>query len=303
MTDHDAERTQVTKVTANARRLDVFLASDELTRSAAAKIIAEGGVLVNGKAAKPSQALVAGDIVTLFIPEIKSCGASPEDIPIDIVFEDEYIIVIDKPKGMVVHPAPGHSGGTLVNALLNRCAENLSGINGVSRPGIVHRIDKDTSGLLVVAKNDAAHNGLAALLAEHKIQREYIAIARGSFKTDKGTVDAPIGRDPKERKRMAVISGGRTAITHFKVNQRFKSYSLITATLETGRTHQIRVHMKYIGHPILGDITYGGDKVFGAESQTLHAERLSFVHPISNQNMTFFSSPPKYFIDILKKLI
>lgn len=297
-------------------RLDKFLSEkSELSRSAAAALAQDGKVSVNGKTAGKKTVLSEGDEVTLEIPKAEEIDALPEDIPLDVVYEDGDIIVINKPTGMVVHPAPGNEHGTLVNALLYHCKDNLSGINGKMRPGIVHRIDKDTSGLLVVAKNDAAHRALAAQLEGHHIEREYHALVIGGFSTEGGTVNAPIGRHPIDRKKMAVLGAGegtaREAITHYRVIERYGQYSYVTCRLETGRTHQIRVHMAYTGHPLLGDGVYGGggtaferrhpDLFHG---QMLHAARLSFVHPTTGETVVFECPLPDYFVaarDLLRK--
>ncbi len=288
-------------------RLDAFVAeAADITRSAAARLIENGGVLVNGVQQPKKYAVKQGDEVEISLPEPEICEALPEDIPLDIVFEDSDIIVINKPSGMVVHPAPGNYTGTLVNALLYHCRDSLSGIGGVLRPGIVHRIDKDTSGLLVVAKSDTAHTVLSAGLKDHSITREYHALVKGGFKDDLGTVDLPIGRHPADRKKMAVILDGshaaREAITHYEVLERFGEVSYLKLRLETGRTHQIRVHMSYKGHPLLGDEVYGGGttkferehkKLF--DGQALHAKKLSFEHPISKELLTFECDLPKNF--------
>ena len=297
-------------------RLDAFLATDpSLSRSAAARLIDEGAVRVNGKAEKPRYAVKAGDLVEIALPEPVPDEAQPEDIPLSVVYEDSDIIVIDKPKGMVVHPAPGNLTGTLVNALLYHCHGELSGIGGVERPGIVHRIDKDTSGLLVAAKNDAAHRALAAALEVHAVRREYRALVTGGFRDDSGTVDLPIGRHPTDRKRMAVLRDGmgksREAITHYRVLERFSGITYLALELETGRTHQIRVHMSHLGHPLLGDEVYGGghtpfERRHAAylSGQCLHAARLSLTHPRTGEDMVFESPLPEEFekmLDILRR--
>ncbi len=297
-------------------RLDAFVAgAAEITRSAAAKLIEAGAVTVSGRAEVKKYSVKLGDIIEVSIPEPEEYDAKPENIPLDILYEDSDIIVINKPAGMVVHPAPGNYTGTLVNALLYHCRDSLSGIGGVMRPGIVHRIDKDTSGLLVVAKNDDAHTSLSAGLKDHSIVREYHALARGGFKEDSGTVDLPIGRHPTDRKKMAVIKDGshmaREAITHYEVLERFGEVSYLKLRLETGRTHQIRVHMSYKGHPLLGDEVYGSGtvkfekdhkKLFNG--QALHAKKLTFEHPKSKELLTFESNLPENFntaLEILRK--
>ena len=292
-------------------RLDAFLARDPaLSRSAAARLIEEGAVLLNGGTAKPRTLLREGDTVTVTLPEPEPAEALPENIPLSVVYEDADIIVIDKPKGMVVHPAPGNPSGTLVNALLYHCKGQLSGIGGVERPGIVHRIDKDTSGLLVAAKNDAAHRALAAALEKHEIVREYHALVRGGFRDDAGTVDLPIGRHPSDRKRMAVLGEGmgksREAITHYRVLERFSGITYLALRLETGRTHQIRVHMSHLSHPLLGDEVYGGgsspfERRHAAllSGQCLHAARLTLAHPVSGEPLAFESPLPADFQKLL----
>nr|MBQ5811937.1 RluA family pseudouridine synthase [Clostridia bacterium] len=288
------------------KRADVFLSEHfEVTRTAAARLLEEGAALVNDSVSAKNRKLKAGDTVSLELPPVKETETLPENIPLTIVYEDDDIAVIDKPKGMVVHPAAGNESGTLVNALLYHMGERLSGIGGERRPGIVHRIDKDTSGLLVVAKNDFAHTVLSEGLKTHSIDREYMAVAIGNFKEDGGTVNKPIDRSPRDRKKMAVVAGGREAITHFTVAERFSGYTLLALKLETGRTHQIRVHMSSIGHPLLGDEVYGGTKSalkVHLEGQTLHAYRLSLTHPRSGERMTFESPLPEYFEKILDKL-
>ena len=285
-------------------RLDAWLASrDEiaLTRSAIQQILEKGGVLRNGKTPKKNDRVQAGDVIVLTIPAPTPSDAQPQDIPLDIVFEDSELLVVNKPKGMVVHPAPGHADGTLVNALLYHCEGQLSGVGGVIRPGIVHRIDRDTSGLLIVAKTDRAHLGLAAQIAEHSFTREYEAIVCGRMKEERGTVNAPIGRDPKDRQKMCVIEkNSRYAVTHYDVLANFARLSHICCRLETGRTHQIRVHMKYLGHPIYGDAVYG-KAVKGVEGQCLHARKIGFVHPVTGENLFFDSPLPAYFTQILEK--
>lgn len=286
----------------SGERLDVFCArAGEMTRSAAQRMIAEGDILLNGSTAKANQKLKVKDQVTVLIRPAAEVDIVPENIPIDIVYEDADIAVIDKPKGMVVHPAPGNPNGTLVNALMYHLS-GLSGIGGEVRPGIVHRIDKLTSGLIVAAKNDGAHASLAAQLKEHSARRTYIAIVDGNIKEDRGTVDAPIGRHPVDRKRMAVVKDGRNAVTHWRVLERYGVYTLIEARLETGRTHQIRVHMAHIKHPVAGDTVYGSAKPrLGLEGQALHAARLELTHPSSGERMLFKAKVPEYFAFALKK--
>lgn len=290
----------------SGKRADVVLSERfSVTRTAAARLLDEGAALVNDMAAAKNRKLKEGDILSLELPPVRETETLPENIPLSIVYEDDDIAVIDKPKGMVVHPAAGNEDGTLVNALLYHMGDRLSGIGGERRPGIVHRIDKDTSGLLVIAKNDFAHNILSEGLKTHSIDREYMAVAIGNFKEDSGTVNKPIDRNPKDRKKMAVVAGGREAITHYTVAERFGQYTLLAIKLETGRTHQIRVHMSSIGHPLLGDEVYGGGKSnlkIHLEGQTLHAYRLTLTHPRSGEVMTFESPLPEYFEKILEKL-
>ncbi len=288
-------------------RIDVYLHEEleSLSRSYIQKLIKDGDVKVNGEPVKSNYRLFCGDVVTVSAPEIKEPEIEPEDIPLDILYEDEDVIVVNKPKGMVVHPAPGHYSGTLVNALLYHCGDELSGINGVMRPGIVHRIDKDTTGSLLVAKNDMAHRNLAKQLAEHSIHREYEAVVHGNLKEDQGTIDAPIGRSPTDRKKMAVnVNHAREAITHYQVLQRFGDYTYIRCQLETGRTHQIRVHMASIRHPVLGDPVYGPKTCPfpQLQGQTLHAKTIGFLHPRTGEYMEFEAPLPAYFTDILFKL-
>ena len=288
-------------------RLDKYLADQfpEQTRSYLQKLIKDGEVLVNGKNVKAGYALSKGDEVSVNIPEPKELDVEPQKMDLDIVYEDEDVILINKPMGMVVHPAPGHTTDTLVNGLLYHCKDNLSGINGVARPGIVHRIDRDTTGILIVCKNDMSHNSIAAQLKEHSITRRYRALVHGNVKLDQGTVEGPIGRHPVERKKMAINErNGKPAVTHYTVLERFGNYTLIECVLETGRTHQIRVHMTSIGHPLVGDEVYGPAKCpfKGLQGQCLHAMVLGFVHPRNGEYMEFSAELPEYFEDLLKKL-
>ncbi len=285
-------------------RLDAFLSADGgLTRSQAARLIEEGRVCVNGRAAAKSARLAGGETVTVDIPEVRDTALAPQDIPLDVVYEDEDVIVVNKPKGLVVHPAPGHPDGTLVNALLHHCGDSLSGIGGEKRPGIVHRIDRDTSGLIIAAKNDAAHLALSAQLKDHSLSRTYECLVTGSMKQNSGTVDAPIDRAPGDRKKMAVVSAGRRAVTHWEVIARYSGVTHLRCRLETGRTHQIRVHMAYIGHPILGDTVYGAKKpVPGLTGQCLHATGLRFVHPRTGQVVELHCPLPEEFTRMLEKL-
>ncbi|MDE7242509.1 MAG: RluA family pseudouridine synthase [Oscillospiraceae bacterium] len=287
-------------------RLDRFLASSlpELSRSAIQRLIETGQVSVNGKTVPKSCKLSGGERVSVTVPEPEPADAVPQNIPLDVVFEDGDVIVVNKPSGMVVHPAPGHPDGTLVNALLYHCGGSLSGVGGALRPGIVHRIDRDTSGLIIAAKNDAAHQALAAQLQDHSLARTYEAIAAGGFREDRGTVSAPIGRCGSDRKKMAVTErGGRDAVTHWEVLERFAGYTHIRCRLETGRTHQIRVHMAYIGHPILGDTVYGAKKpVSGLTGQCLHAVGLRFVHPRTGETVELSCPLDGEFQKMLEKL-
>ena len=287
-------------------RLDAFLARSvqELTRSAAQKLLEEGCVLRNGKPGRKNDKLNIGDTIDLTVPEPKEVDIRPTEMALDIVYEDEDVVVINKPKGLVVHPAAGHQDDTLVNGLLYAMGDDLSGINGELRPGIVHRIDKDTSGLLAVAKNDFAHRILASQLKDHTMARTYEAIVCGSFREDSGTVDAPIGRHPTDRKKMCVTPrNSKEAVTHWEVVARYRGYTHVRCRLETGRTHQIRVHMAYIGHPILGDTVYGHKKAeLGQDSQVLHAGALCFRHPRDERPVMVFAPLPAYFEEVLKKL-
>lgn len=287
------------------QRLDAFLASslDGLTRSQATRLIESGEVAVNGRAVSKSYKLAGGEDVAVTLPEPEPVEAVPQDIPLDVVYEDADVIVVNKPSGMVVHPAPGHPDGTLVNALLYHCAGTLSGVGGALRPGIVHRIDRDTSGLIIAAKNDAAHQYLSAQLADHTLARTYECIVVGALREDRGTVDAPIARHPTDRKRMAVVAGGREAVTHWEVIARYPGYTHVRCRLETGRTHQIRVHMAYIGHPILGDTVYGAKKeVPGLTGQCLHAVGLRFLHPRTHEIVELSCPLPEEFTRMLQKI-
>ncbi|MBU3155135.1 RluA family pseudouridine synthase [Clostridium estertheticum] len=285
-------------------RLDVFIANEfeDKSRSYIQGIIEKENATVNGKCRKSNFKLKLNDTIDLSIPDPIELNVKAEDIPLDVIYEDSDVIVINKPQDMVVHPAPGNYTGTLVNALLNHCTD-LSGINGVLRPGIVHRIDKDTSGALVVAKNDNAHNSLAAQLKDHSMTRSYLALVEGLIKDDEGMVDAPIGRHSKDRIKMAIVESGKKAVTHYKVIERFEGYTLVECNLETGRTHQIRVHMAKIGHPLVGDLIYGFKKQkFNLKGQVLHAKRLGFIHPTTNKYMEFDSPIPTYFEKLITKL-
>ena len=287
------------------QRLDAFLASslDGLTRSQATRLIESGEVAVDGRAVSKSYKLAGGEDIAVTLPEPEPVEAVPQDIPLDVVYEDADVIVVNKPSGMVVHPAPGHPDGTLVNALLYHCAGTLSGIGGALRPGIVHRIDRDTSGLIIAAKNDAAHQYLSAQLADHTLARTYECIVVGKLREDRGTVNAPIARHPTDRKRMAVVAGGREAVTHWEVIARYPGYTHVRCRLETGRTHQIRVHMAYIGHPILGDTVYGAKKeVPGLTGQCLHAVGLRFLHPRTHEVVELSCPLPEEFTRMLQKI-
>ena len=290
----------------SGERLDAFLArsAEGLSRSAAQKLIEEGAVRRNGKPGKKNDKLNVGDAIEYEIPEAKPVDIQPTEMQLDIVYEDEDLLVINKPKGLVVHPAAGHQDDTLVNGLMHALGDDLSGINGELRPGIVHRIDKDTSGLLAVAKNDHAHIMLASQLKDHSMARTYEAIVCGSFREDSGTVDAPIGRHPSDRKKMCVTErNSKHAVTHWEVVARYRGYTHIRCKLETGRTHQIRVHMAHIGHPILGDLVYGRKKPeLGQDSQCLHAGALCFQHPRDGRPVMVFAELPQYFKDVIAKL-
>lgn len=272
----------------------------DYSRSQIKQLIDGGNITVNGKTEKAKYKVKSGDVIRLEEPETKTLELRPENIPLDIVYEDDDVIVINKPQGMVVHPAPGHDDHTLVNALLYHCP--LSTINGTFRPGIVHRIDKDTSGLLMVAKNDKAHRFLAEQLKDKTNIREYVALVHGRIAEDEGTINAPIGRSLKDRKKQAVVKDGRNAVTHFEVLKRYRDYTLVKCILETGRTHQIRVHMKYIGHPLVGDPLYGPKKTIKGNGQFLHAGKLGFVHPTTGKLLIFEAPLPKIFQECLEKL-
>ncbi|MGE4275573.1 MAG: RluA family pseudouridine synthase [Lawsonibacter sp.] len=287
-------------------RTDAFLARSvpNLTRSAAQRLLEEGVVTLAGKPVKKNYKTVPGDVLTLTLPEVKPVDVIPQDIPLDVVYEDEDVIVVNKPVGLVVHPAPGHPDGTLVNALLHHCGASLSGINGELRPGIVHRIDRDTSGLIIAAKNDRAHLALAAQLQDHSLARVYEAVAVGNLKENSGTVDAPIGRHPVDRKKMAIDRrNGRQAVTHWSVLARYPGYTHVECRLETGRTHQIRVHFASIGHPLLGDTVYGSSKPWpGLAGQCLHARKLKFVHPTTGKLMELECPLPDWFERVLQQI-
>jgi 23S rRNA pseudouridine1911/1915/1917 synthase len=284
-------------------RIDKVISSlnEEWSRTQVQQWIKDGNVMVNGKPVKPNYKCALNDRITIEIPEPEPLEVEPEEMDLDIYYEDKDVLVVNKPKGMVVHPAPGHTTGTLVNGLMAHC-KDLSGINGVMRPGIVHRIDKDTSGLLMVAKNDLAHERLVEQLVEKTVTRKYYAIVHGVIPHEVGTIDAPIGRDPKDRQSMAVVDNGKPAVTHFRVLERLKDFTFIECELETGRTHQIRVHMKYIGYPLAGDPKYGPKKTIDANGQLLHAAVLGFNHPRTGEYMEFEAPLPKDFEDILELL-
>ena len=288
-------------------RVDAYLANLDEThsRSFYSKLIKEGQLSVNSKVVtKPSFVLSEGDVVEIDIPEPKPLEVEAEDIPLDILYEDDDVIIVNKPKGMVVHPADGHANGTLVNALLFHCRDSLSGINGILRPGIVHRIDMNTTGSLIVCKNDIAHNKIAEQIKVHSINRIYLGIVHGNLKEDSGTINAPIARSKTDRKKMAIVEGGKEAITHYRVLERLNGYTFCEFKLETGRTHQIRVHMASLHHPLLGDEVYGPKKcpIKGLEGQTLHAWKIGFIHPTSGEYMEFEAPIPEYFQKLLNRL-
>jgi pseudouridine synthase, RluA family len=288
----------------SGERIDALLARcGGMTRSAAARLLEEELVTLDGAPLKKSYKTAAGEIYSVMLPPPEPAQAVAQDIALDVAFEDESLIVVNKPRGLVVHPAPGHADGTLVNALLGHCGDSLSGIGGVMRPGIVHRLDKDTSGLLIAAKNDAAHECLAAQLKDRSLSRTYDAIVCGAIRAEGGTVDAPIGRDPKNRKRMAITDkNSRPAVTRWTVIARYPGYTWIRCRLETGRTHQIRVHMAHIGHPLLGDTLYGGKKDKGMETQCLHARGLKFIHPVTGEAVEIWTQLPDWFCAAVNRL-
>jgi len=300
-----AETLKLTADTENiGNRIDKFVSenAEGITRSAVQGLLEKGMILVNGGAVSKNYKLKNGDVIDIEIPEPEPMDAVAENIPLDIVYEDSDLLVVNKPKGMVVHPAHGNYTGTLVNALLHHCGDSLSGINGVIRPGIVHRIDKNTSGLLIVAKNDASHLFLAEQIKEHSFTREYEAVATGYFKETEGTVDAPIGRHKTDRKKMCVTTeNSRNAVTHYSVIKQYGGYAHVRLKLETGRTHQIRVHLSYIGHSVLGDDVYG-KSYKGIDGQCLHARKIGFIHPTTREYMEFESALPDYFVSVLNKL-
>ncbi len=287
------------------KRLDTYIPSvdTDITRTSAQRLIEDGNILVNGKNAKVSYKIQENDKISVEIPKPKQIELKAQNIPIEIIYEDSDIIVVNKPKGMVVHPANGNPDGTLVNAIMAICKDSLSGIGGEIRPGIVHRIDKDTSGLLIVAKNDNAHVKMSEQIKNHEVKKTYIALVRGVFKENEATIDMPIGRSTSDRKKMAVNKNGKNAITHIKVLKRFDKYTLLQVNIETGRTHQIRVHLSHIGYPIVGDYTYSnGKNEFDVIGQCLHAQKLEFKHPITQKDMCLEAELPQYFKDILDKL-
>lgn len=293
---------QITEEMAGVR-IDKAVSSidEDWSRSQIANWVKDGAVKVNGETVKPNYKVRPEDIIVVTPPSLEELDVVPEDLNLEIVYEDADVLVVNKPKGMVVHPAPGHSKGTLVNGLMFQI-NDLSGINGVVRPGIVHRIDKDTSGLLMVAKNDASHNSLVDQLVKKTVTRKYVALVHGHIPHDKGTIDAPIGRDTKDRQKMAVIDKGKHAVTHFRVLERFGNFTLVECRLETGRTHQIRVHMKYIGFPLVGDPKYGPKKTIDFGGQALHAEVIGFNHPKTGEYLEFSAEPPAEFSELLESL-
>ena len=287
------------------KRLDRYVTEQnaEITRTAVQRLIDEKNILVNGKEQKASYKVNENDVVEVEIPEPKKIEIKAENIPIEVIYEDSDIVVVNKPKGMVVHPGNGNLDGTLVNAIMAKCGDSLSGIGGEIRPGIVHRIDKDTSGLLIVAKNDKAHVNLSEQIKAHKVKKTYIALVRGVVRENEATIDMPIGRSKTDRKKMAVCKDGKNAITHIKVLKRWEYYTLLQVNIETGRTHQIRVHLSYIGYPIIGDYTYSnGKNEFGVVGQCLHAQKLEFKHPTTNKIMELEAPLPEYFQEIIQKL-
>lgn len=295
----------IVKLEGERKRLDSYLADEkrDISRTMLKKLIDDGNILVNGKKQKSSYKVQNNDEIQISKPEAKEINLKAQDIPVEIIYEDKDIIVVNKPKGMVVHPAVGNTEGTLVNAIMNICKDSLSGIGGEIRPGIVHRLDKDTSGLLIIAKNDEAHVKMSNEIKNREVKKIYIALVRGIVKENEATIDMPIGRSTKDRKKMAVTKNGKQAITHFKVLKRYSKYTLLEIKIETGRTHQIRVHMAEIGYPVVGDAVYSnGKNEFGIEGQMLHAYKLEFMHPITNKHMELTAPLPQYFEEILKKL-
>ena len=292
-------------VNESGKRLDAYVSSqnEEITRTAAQRLIEQGNILVNGKKQKVSYKVSVGDVITIEEEQPEEIELKAEDIPVEIVYEDDDIIVVNKPKGLVVHPANGNPDGTLVNAIMSICKDSLSGIGGEIRPGIVHRLDKDTSGLLIVAKNDKAHVNMSEQIKNHEVKKTYIALVRGIVKENNATINMPIGRSNSDRKKMAVNKNGKNAITHIKVLNRYDKYTLLQVNIETGRTHQIRVHLSHIGYPIIGDGTYSnGKNEFGIEGQCLHAQELEFKHPITGKVLKLEAPLPEYFEEILRKL-
>ena len=292
-------------VSKSGKRLDAYVSSqiEEITRTSAQRLIEQGNILVNGKKQKVSYKVSAGDVITIEEEQPQEIELKAQDIPIQIIYEDDDIIVVNKPKGMVVHPANGNPDGTLVNAIMAICKDSLSGIGGEIRPGIVHRLDKDTSGLLIVAKNDKSHVNMSEQIKNHEVKKTYIALVRGIVKENEATIDMPIGRSNSDRKKMAINKNGRNAVTHIKVLKRYEKYTLLEVNIETGRTHQIRVHLSHIGYPIIGDYTYSnGKNEFGVVGQCLHAKHLEFKHPITGKEMKLEAELPQYFNEILQQL-
>ena len=295
----------IVKSDEQGKRLDTYISSqsEKITRTSAQRLIEQGNILVNGKKQKVAYKIAENDVITVEHEEPKQIELKAQKIPIEVIYEDADIIVVNKPKGMVVHPANGNPDGTLVNAIMNICKDSLSGIGGEIRPGIVHRLDKDTSGLLIVAKNDMAHVKMSEQIKNHEVKKTYIALVRGVIKENEATIDMPIGRSRTDRKKMAVAKDGKNAVTHIKVLKRYDKYTLLEINIETGRTHQIRVHLSHIGYPIIGDYTYSnGKNEFGVEGQCLHAKSLEFKHPITKKEMKLEAPLPKYFQDIINKL-
>ena len=295
----------IVKSDEQGKRLDTYISSqnEKITRTSAQRLIEQGNILVNGKKQKVAYKIAENDVITVEHEEPKQIELKAQKIPIEIIYEDEDIIVVNKPKGMVVHPANGNPDGTLVNAIMDICKDSLSGIGGEIRPGIVHRLDKDTSGLLIVAKNDMAHVKMSEQIKNHEVKKTYIALVRGVIKENEATIDMPIGRSRTDRKKMTVAKDGKNAVTHIKVLKRYDKYTLLEINIETGRTHQIRVHLSHIGYPIIGDYIYSnGKNEFGVEGQCLHAKSLEFKHPITKKEMKLEAPLPEYFQDIIKKL-